>query len=64
MPPGKSEFADQPLIGRYDGENYGIGLVDVTDTPYREFVGANRNFSEQLYRFRRGTPPVKFRRGF
>ena len=58
------QFADQPLIGRYDGENYGIGLVDVTDTPYREFVGANRNFSEQLYRFRRGTPPVKFRRGF
>ena len=58
------QFADQPLIGRYDGENYGIGLVDVTDTPYREFVEANRKFSEQLYRFRHETQPITFRKGF
>ena len=48
----------------HDGDNYCIGLVDVTDTPYREFVEANRKFSEQLYRFRRETPPVRFKKGY
>lgn len=51
-------FKDQTLVGRWDGENYGIGLVSVTDEPYREFVESNRKFSEQLYPFRRNTTPV------
>jgi hypothetical protein len=28
------------LNGRFDGENYNIGLVDVTDQPYRELIEA------------------------
>ena len=33
------QYVDQPLTGRLlDGENYHIGLVSVTDLPYREFV--------------------------
>jgi hypothetical protein len=34
------QWADQPCTGRYDGENYNIGLVDVTDRPYPHLVEA------------------------
>ena len=34
------QWADQPSTGRFDGENYNIGLVDVTDRPYADLVGA------------------------
>jgi len=46
--------ADEPLTGRVlDGENYNIGFVSVTDTPYPEMVRAARkalaNFYSQRY---------------
>ncbi len=31
-------YNDQPLWGRYDGENYQFGLVDICHTPYGPFV--------------------------
>ncbi len=34
------QWADEPATGRFDGENYNIGLVDVTDRPYPELVEA------------------------
>jgi hypothetical protein len=34
------QWVDQPATGRNDGENYNIGLVDVTDRPYAELVSA------------------------
>ena len=34
------EWIDEPATGRFDGENYNIGLVDVTDRPYAELVAA------------------------
>jgi hypothetical protein len=34
------EWVDEPSTGRFDGENYNIGLVDVTDQPYRELIEA------------------------
>jgi hypothetical protein len=34
------QWADQPSTGRSDGENYNIGLVDVTDRPYPDLVSA------------------------
>jgi hypothetical protein len=36
------QWIDQPTTGRYDGENYNIGLVDVTDQPYPEMISATR----------------------
>ncbi len=36
------EWIDEPSTGRFDGENYNIGLLDVTDRPYRELVDAAR----------------------
>lgn len=34
------QWADQPVTGRPDGENYQVGWVDVTDRPYPELVAA------------------------
>ena len=37
------QYVDEPLTGRtFDGENYNIGFVSVTDTPYPELVAAAR----------------------
>lgn len=46
------KFSDQPLTGRADGENYRIGFVDVTDTPYPEMVKACRATAEVMYELR------------
>ena len=36
------QFCDQSALGRFDGENYQIGLVDVCVKPYDEMVEASR----------------------
>lgn len=44
------QYRDQPSTGReLDGENYQIGLVDITDTPYPETVAAVRAVGAALY---------------
>ena len=43
-------WADQPLTGRFDGECYQTGLVDVTDRPYPEMVAAMRELAKEIYR--------------
>ena len=46
------QFRDQPLTGRWDGEGYAIGFVDVADTPYPEMTKAARAVGEGMYRYR------------
>ncbi|HBJ95160.1 MAG TPA: beta-agarase, partial [Lentisphaeria bacterium] len=46
------QFRDQPLTGRWDGEGYQIGFVDVADTPYPELTRAAREFGENMYQYR------------
>lgn len=49
------QFVDEPLTGRwFDGENYNIGLVDVTDTPYPELVSAATQTNARIYALRAG----------
>ena len=43
------QYLDQPLTGRGDGENYAIGFVDVTDTPYDELTKVTRELGDNLY---------------
>ena len=44
------QYADEPVTGRqFDGENYNIGLVDITDTPYPELIAASRQIGAQIY---------------
>ncbi len=46
------QFRDQPLTGRWDGEGYQIGFVDVADTPYDELAAAARKIGENMYNYR------------
>jgi hypothetical protein len=49
------KYADEPLTGRPgDGENYNIGLVSVTDTPYPEFLAAAKAVHAEAYQRRAG----------
>ncbi|MBN1464133.1 hypothetical protein JXA02_00125, partial [candidate division KSB1 bacterium] len=40
---------DQSALGRFDGENYNIGFLDVCNRPYEEMVAAARQTHESLY---------------
>ncbi len=47
------QYIDEPLTGRaWDGENYNIGFLTVTDTPYSELVTAARRIHREAYRRR------------
>jgi hypothetical protein len=48
------QWADQPSTGRFDGENYNIGLVDVTDRPYPELVDALKETHRRVLRLHTG----------
>ncbi|MGC8639410.1 MAG: beta-galactosidase, partial [Isosphaeraceae bacterium] len=51
------QYVDEPLTGRsFDGENYNIGFLTVTDTPYPEMVAAARAINRQAYARRAGKP--------
>jgi hypothetical protein len=43
------QYVDQPLTGRFDGENYNIGLVTITDTPYPKLTAEAREVNAQVY---------------
>ncbi len=52
------QWVDQPSTGRMDGENYNIGLVDVTDRAYPGMVEAMKATHRRLYEVHAGkTPP-------
>jgi hypothetical protein len=54
------EWADEPNTGRMDGENYNIGLVDVTDRPYEELIEAMKATHKRLLEVHSGKePPVR-----
>lgn len=47
------QYSDQPVVGRtFDGENYNIGFVDITDTPYWPLVNAARATNSSIYSVR------------
>ncbi|GMV91343.1 MAG: hydrolase [Candidatus Hydrogenedentota bacterium] len=60
------QYMDQPTTGRsLDGENYGIGFVSITDTPYPEMVDVAREVHGKMYaRHAGGVPPSQDKRGF
>ena len=43
------QYVDQPLTGRFDGENYNIGFVSVVDYPHWELVNAAREVNGRVY---------------
>ena len=50
------QYTDEPLVGRFDGENYNIGFVSQTDTVYPELVKAAKQTHGEMYRRRYGNP--------
>ncbi len=46
------QYADEATTGRFDGENYQIGLVDVCDRPYPETIAAVRDVGYKMYETR------------
>jgi len=42
------QWIDQPSTGRFDGENYNIGFLDVTDRPYSELTNAVKETYKKL----------------
>jgi len=45
---------DESTTGRFDGENYQIGFLDICDTPYFETIAAVREIGYNLYNIRMG----------
>ncbi len=45
-------YRDSPVSGRWDGENFAIGLVDVADTPYWELTATMRKIGENMIPYR------------
>lgn len=48
------QYNDQFCLGRFDGENYQIGLVDACMQPYPELMEAVRETSRVLYQVKNG----------
>ncbi|MDW8206277.1 MAG: beta-galactosidase [Chloroherpetonaceae bacterium] len=54
------QLTDEPLTGRaLDGENYNIGFLTVTDTPYPEMVAAARAVHREIYTRRASRAPLR-----
>ncbi|KKI92187.1 hypothetical protein WQ54_10885 [Bacillus sp. SA1-12] len=59
------QYNDQAVLGRFDGENYQIGFVDVCQRPYEEFIEQVKMAHDRIYSIRTGvekalpTPPVE-----
>jgi hypothetical protein len=47
------QYIDSPSTGRaYDGENYNVGFISVTDTPYPHMVEAAKEINSNMYQRR------------
>lgn len=53
------QFTDEPTTGRWDGENYQIGLVDICDNPYPETIAAVRDVGTTMYQYRMRSKAAK-----
>ena len=49
------KWSDHPTTGRYDGENYRIGIVNITDRSYNSMTGAIKNVTGNMYPLRSST---------
>ena len=43
------QWLDQPVFGRFDGENYNIGFMDICNQPYKEMVEAAKLTHLKMY---------------
>ena len=50
-------WMDEDILGRFDGENYNCGLIDVTNLPYTEQTQAMMQTASRLYEVHAGILP-------
>lgn len=43
------QWLDQPVFGRFDGENYNIGFMDICNQPYKELIDAAQLTHQKMY---------------
>lgn len=48
------QWLDQPVFGRFDGENYNIGFMDICNQPYKELVEAAKLTHSKMYEIASG----------
>ncbi|MDO5581013.1 MAG: beta-galactosidase [Planctomycetia bacterium] len=48
------QFGEQPTTGRFDGENFQNGFLDVCDTPYWDTIEKAREIGYKMYQVRWG----------
>ena len=53
---------DQAYLGRFDGENYQIGVVDVTQRPYEDFEAGIIETHREIYDIAEGKKPADARK--
>ena len=53
---------DQAYLGRFDGENYQIGVVDVTQRPYEDFEAGIVETHREIYEIAEGKKPADARK--
>jgi hypothetical protein len=51
------QWIDEANTGRMDGENYNIGMIDITDRPYQPLVEAIKQTHESVFDIHRGIAP-------
>jgi hypothetical protein len=49
---------DQAYLGRFDGENYQIGIMDVCSRPYEEFLEGIIKANSEIYKVADGIMPA------
>jgi hypothetical protein len=51
------QWLDQPVFGRFDGENYNIGFMDICNRPYKELTEAAIKSHSKMYEVANGELP-------
>lgn len=46
------QYLDEPNTGRFDGENYNVGFIDVCDNPYEELIKKVKETTYTMYEYR------------
>lgn len=46
------QYIDEPTTGRFDGENYNVGFVDICDNPFPELIEKVKETTYSMYDYR------------
>ena len=47
------QYIDEPNTGRFDGENYNVGFLDIADNPHKDFIEKVKETTYSMYKFRK-----------